>query len=76
MIGDNIRKLREALGRTQKEFAEIIGTDESLLCRWETGDRPPNGESIQKILDATGVNPKVLYEGPKKRAVEKVNAES
>jgi len=75
MLGDNIRELREALGRTQKEFAEIIGIDPSLLSLWETGERIPKGESIQKILDATGVNPKVLFEGPKKRAVEKVVAE-
>ena len=33
---DNIKKLREKLILTQKEFAELLGVSYVTVCRWET----------------------------------------
>jgi putative zinc finger/helix-turn-helix YgiT family protein len=34
---DEIRAGREKLGRTQKEFATLLGVGEATVSRWETG---------------------------------------
>ncbi len=39
MIGENIRKRREALGMSQTELANGIETNRSAICRYENGTR-------------------------------------
>ncbi len=41
--------LREALGMTQKEFAERIGVDKMTVSRWERGALRPSDESLAGI---------------------------
>jgi len=41
--------LREALGMTQKEFAERIGVDKMTVSRWERGALRPSDESLAVI---------------------------
>ncbi|MCH7591184.1 MAG: helix-turn-helix domain-containing protein [Planctomycetes bacterium] len=41
--------LREALGMTQKEFAERIGLDKMTVSRWERGALRPSDESLAVI---------------------------
>ncbi len=41
--------LREALGMTQKEFAERIGVDKMTVSRWERGALRPSHESLAVI---------------------------
>lgn len=46
-----LRKLREAIGLTQKEFARIIGIHPSTLCMIETGRVTRPREYIRRRLE-------------------------
>ena len=48
---DNIKKLREKLILTQKEFAELIGVSYVTVCRWETGKFEPTIKMRRKIVE-------------------------
>ena len=50
-VGDNIRRLREAHGLSQKELAEIAGVTDKAVSTWETGVNIPRMGVIQKIAD-------------------------
>ena len=54
-IAEGKRKLRDAriaLGLTQREAAELLGVDQSTVCRWETIKPPPNWrEMIEKLTE-------------------------
>jgi DNA-binding transcriptional regulator YiaG len=38
---DSIHALRTSLGLTMKDFADLIGTTESTVSRWESGKSHP-----------------------------------
>lgn len=46
---DEIRKLREALGMTQEEFAREVGVSFSTVSRWETGRGSPSPLARRQI---------------------------
>lgn len=51
---ERIRKLREALGLTQKEMAEELGITRVTIARWETGTAKPKGlylKALQGLAD-------------------------
>lgn len=52
-IAEGKRELRDAriaLGLTQEQAAELLGVDQSTVCRWETIKPPPNWlEMIGKL---------------------------
>lgn len=52
-IAEGKRELRDAriaLGLMQKQAAELLGVDQSTVCRWETIKPPPNWrEMIEKL---------------------------
>lgn len=51
-LGEGIRLAR---GRaTQIEFAELLGTDQSTLSKWERGIQRPALETLMQIEDAAG----------------------
>jgi len=54
-IAEGKRELRDAriaLGLTQREAAELLGVDQSTVCRWETIKPPPNWrEMIEKLTE-------------------------
>lgn len=39
LIGEAIKRARERKGLTQKQLAEMLYVDPSLVCRWEKGQR-------------------------------------
>ena len=41
-IGANIKRLRTARGMTQKEMAERIQVDPSMVCQIERGTKTPS----------------------------------
>ncbi|WP_422446022.1 helix-turn-helix domain-containing protein [Thermoanaerobacterium sp. DL9XJH110] len=55
-IGDKIRRLREQKGLTQKQLAELIGTTEASLSRYENNLREPKAEIISRLANALGVS--------------------
>ena len=52
-IAEGKRELRDAriaLGLTQREAAELLGVDQSTVCRWETIKPPPNWRTMIEKL--------------------------
>lgn len=54
---DDIKKLREDLLLTQKEFAKKIGVSFETVNRWENGKHEPTMKAkrkIKRLLDQSG----------------------
>ena len=47
-----VAERRIALGLTQKQLAEAIGTTQAMIARSETGKHTPNGVALLKLTDA------------------------
>ena len=50
-ISENIKKLRECYGISQKELAAIANVTDKAVSTWETGNNKPRMGAIQKIAD-------------------------
>ena len=66
MKPEEIKKLRLSLGMTQLEFALLIGTDPSLISKWENGIIEPKGTTkfllnLLKFLKNEGYTIQSLY---------------
>lgn len=48
----DIAQTRRAKGITQEQLANIVGVDQALISRWESGKISPNAENLQKLKDA------------------------
>lgn len=51
-MGNNMKAERARLGLTQKELAEIIGTDPSNVSRWEKNLGKCSASTLIKIAQA------------------------
>ena len=58
-----IRKIREAIGLTQKEFAPLIGVTDSYIKKLEAGEKPMTPEVALRIHDATGADTWEIMKG-------------
>jgi transcriptional regulator with XRE-family HTH domain len=54
-IAVRLRVLREELGLTHKEAAELANVSQATLVRLESGRRPPYMPTVTKIARAYGV---------------------
>ncbi len=54
-IGENIKQLRKNKGLTQKELGELIGVKAITIRKYESNEREPNIETLNKIAMALGV---------------------
>ena len=55
----DVRALREKLGKSQSEFALMIGVSVSTLQNWEQGRRFPDGPA-RALLRVVAENPKLV----------------
>lgn len=55
VLGEELRRLREACGLTLTEVVSRIGISESHLCRMESGKRAPRPEDVAALLVVYGV---------------------
>lgn len=62
-IGDNIKKLREHLNLTQKEFGSKIGRSHQAIQKYESNDTPVKQAMLILISQAYNVNPDWLLNG-------------
>lgn len=53
---DRLREARTKAGKTQKEVAEVCGTNEASYRRYELGSRTPTCEYIALIANALDVS--------------------
>ena len=51
-----IKEARLRAGFTQGELAKQLGTTQSVVARWESGDRSPSLETIERIAHACGLD--------------------
>ena len=55
-LGDTLRQLREQAGYGQRELATLLGwPTNAQLSRYESGDRRPSADVLERILDALDV---------------------
>ena len=45
-----IKQIREKMKLNQAEFAKLVGTKQSAICLWESGQRYPLRKSFLKLL--------------------------
>lgn len=46
---DEIAAIRRALGLNLRQFAEEAGVTEATASRWESGDRKPSWDAMDKL---------------------------
>lgn len=54
-IAENIKALRQTLGVTQRELAEVAGVTENAVSKWETGYSVPRMGTIERIATHYGI---------------------
>lgn len=55
MLGKRIMAAREKRGLSRTQVAEGMGVSESLVGRWERGERRPTTKSLPKLAQLLGV---------------------
>ena len=55
----DVKAIRQRLGKSQSEFARMIGVSVSTLQNWEQGRRQPAGPA-RALLQVAAANPKVV----------------
>jgi putative transcriptional regulator len=68
---DAVKDIRARLGRSQEEFALMIGVSVATLRNWEQGRRTPDGPALA-LLRVTARNPRAVAEAlhrPSRRGV-------
>lgn len=58
-----IREVRRIIGRTQGEFAAMIGASKDAVASWETGRNKLSPQFARRIAFATGVDEDALLRG-------------
>jgi ribosome-binding protein aMBF1 (putative translation factor) len=53
-IAHQVAERRSALGLSQRQLAERVGTTQSAIARLERGGRPPRIDTLLRIADALG----------------------
>ena len=61
MLNENIKRIREKKGMTQKQLADIVGISGAFMSLIEKGTNSPSEENLQKIANALGVSKAELY---------------
>ena len=62
-IGESIRLFRERTGFTQKNLAEFLAVDQSLISKFEKGERAVSSDTLEKIAALFGVSIECLEAG-------------
>lgn len=60
MRGDTLlREARRRAGLSQETLAEKLGTTQSAVARWESGAVSPRLDTLERILEACGFEPRI-----------------
>jgi putative transcriptional regulator len=57
----DVKKIRQKLGKSQSEFARMIGVSVATLQNWEQGRRRPEGPA-RALLKVAAANPQAVSE--------------
>lgn len=58
-----IRRVRRRADLSQRDLAAVLGVDQSLVARWETGALAPSLAAFQRVLDLGGFRLAVIDDG-------------
>ncbi len=56
MRGDRLKFLRESLGYTQEQLAEMLKKDIKQVWRWESGKASPSADTLANMANALGAS--------------------
>src|SRR3954452_20855097 len=73
-LGDVLAIARKARGLTQSELADLVGTTQPTINRYEAGDRDPDPETVAALAKALGVTEQLLTHGNRFRGALAVDA--
>lgn len=62
VVGDNVRRYREASGLTQAGLADLMGVDRAYISGLELGQRNPTVVTLWHTANALRVKPHQLLE--------------
>ena len=62
--GRLIRKKREAMKISQRQFADMVGVTSQAVSLWECGRRFPDADAQVMLFKMTGLNPIELLKSP------------
>lgn len=49
IVGSNLKSLREGMGLTQKNVASYLGVDQSLVSKFESGERAISADMLNRL---------------------------
>lgn len=58
---EDIKRLREAQGKTQKQLADEMGVERSTVAKWEAGTAFPRGAKLPKLAEVLGCSVSDLF---------------
>ncbi|MBR2809941.1 MAG: helix-turn-helix transcriptional regulator [Solobacterium sp.] len=61
MFGETIRTIRKNHQMSRRRFAEMIGTSEQTLKRWEDDAADPPADNVKTICQIFGISPNVFF---------------
>lgn len=61
--GDEIRKIREAQGLSQRRLAKLANVDRVSLLRFENGASRGNLDMVEKLVEVLGYEFELIYVG-------------
>ncbi len=62
-VNQRVKELRTALGISQQQFAQEIGSTTASVSRLESGETSPRKSTLQAIIRAFSVSPEWLISG-------------
>lgn len=60
-LGSRLRSLRESIGLSQAKFADMIGSTQSSINRYENGQATPTVELLRKYVDYFDVSMDYIF---------------
>jgi transcriptional regulator with XRE-family HTH domain len=56
-----VKRMRQAAGLSQSELARRLGTTQSAIARWETGEVSPRLDTLERIAAACGLDAHIVW---------------
>ncbi len=60
-LGNRLRSLRESIGLSQAKFADVIGSTQSSINRYENGQATPTVDLLRKYADYFDVSMDYIF---------------
>lgn len=68
LVGNNVRRLRNAAGLSQAKLADRLGVDRAYVSGLERGQRNPTIVTLWHVAEALGVKVRAFFDERVRRA--------